>query len=104
VTNSSTHTTPVTGAVITRATEDPDEFLSFQVTEQKRKEKVIEEYKMGPEYEKVIEERVRARLQQFQRDKDEELEKLAVRVSREGGWLYKRMPNINHRKKLIALI
>ena len=102
--NSSTHTTPVTGAVITRATHDSDEFLSFQVTEQRHKKKIIEEFKMGPEYENMIEKRVRARLQQFQHDKDEELEKLAVRVSREGGWLYKRMPNINHRKRLIVLI
>ena len=32
------------------------------------------------------------------------MDRLAVRISRKGGWLYKRMPNITHRKKLIALL
>ena len=101
---SNTQTTPVTGVVSTQVTDDPEEFHSFQETEQKRKEQIIADFLAGPECEEIIEERVKSRLQKFEHDKNEEMNRLAVRISREGGWLYKRMPSIIHRKKLIALM
>jgi hypothetical protein len=104
VPNSNTQTTSVTGAAIAQVTEGPEEFQSFQETEQQRKQQIITEFLAGPEFEQIIEDRVKSRLQQFEHDKNEEMDRLAVRISCEGGWLYKRMPNITHRKKLIALL
>jgi hypothetical protein len=84
VQHSVTHTNPVTVFSVHPANDNSDTFEHFQVLEQERKAKYLQEFKESPEFQELLESGIRTKLQSLEEAKEEELSNLAHRVSREG--------------------
>ena len=95
VQHSATHTNPVTVSTVHPANDNSDTFEHFQVLEQERKAKYLQEFKESPEFQELLVSGIRAKLQSLEEAKEEELSNLAHRVTREGGWLYRTLLCIN---------